>query len=63
MSRPSTCGISTEDLECLGCGMKLGGRKPWQCGHEDAEKRRAAQAEAKERAELARLKAKYEGKT
>ena len=59
--RPSTCRIATEDGECLGCGDKL----IWMgntCGYEEDQKRKAVEVEAKERAELARLKAKYEGK-
>lgn len=34
-SRPKTppkeCGFSNEDLECLGCGTKLGCVKPGHC--------------------------------
>lgn len=28
---PSQCGFSTEDLDCLGCGVKLGCVKPGHC--------------------------------
>lgn len=29
--RPSDCGFSNEDLECLGCGHKLGCIKSGHC--------------------------------
>lgn len=28
---PEGCGLSNEDLECLGCGQKLGCIKPGHC--------------------------------
>lgn len=28
---PHDCGLSNEDLECLGCGQKLGCIKPDHC--------------------------------
>lgn len=30
-SPPRDCGFSNEDLECLGCGVKLGCIKPGHC--------------------------------
>jgi hypothetical protein len=59
---PRECGVSTEDLECLGCGAKLNGLRPGQCVHVDEVRRKAAAAEVAERAEYERLKAKYEPK-
>ncbi len=62
MSRPRDCMISTEDLECVGCGVKLRLLKPGECYHETCEKEEAVKRESAERLELARLKAKYEVK-
>ena len=30
-SQPRDCGFANEDLECLGCGMKLGCVNPGPC--------------------------------
>lgn len=58
--RPRDCGGMTEDLECLGCGEKLWRLRDGRCGYEEWEKQEAVRKEAAERAELARLTAKYE---
>lgn len=60
--RPRECGIMNTDLECDGCGAKINCLKPGECpGIEEAE-RAIREKEAKERQQLAYLKAKYEGK-
>ena len=52
--------MSNEDLECVGCGCKLGCLKKDECGYVEWAKHENKIIEQQEREQLARLKAKYE---
>jgi hypothetical protein len=59
---PRDCRFCTEDLECLGCGEKIGPMTEGYCGYVEGVKRQRREAEAKELAEYERMKNKFGGK-